>query len=918
MVAVAASALVPALNDRPAARPWWIAAGTLATGLLLLLTPLNEWLSRPLRDAQLRLLAPERPPEGVLVLDIDDRSLATLMPLLGPWPFKRDVYARAIEQLRELGARAVAFDVLLIDAQAGDAALAAAIAGPGAPVVLAAAGLGHAIGDAPAASAAGDAAPRPPAFAWPSIVLPTPTVWPDPATPPPLGVITTPVDADGMLRRLPLWHESHGQRWPLLPLAVLAQTDGPAAAERVPLDDQGAVHLAFAHGQAAVPLLPFAALAGEPPGRLPSALRLAVEGRVVFIGSSSLLADTVMTVTGQASGTAVLAQAYAALRDGSWVSPPQRWSDTVLVLLALLPAAWTVRRGRTMPERDAATAALALVAGLALALYWLWQWRLPSAGAAPLATLACGLALSVLAHYRAQVTARHRLAQELAVAAATANAKNAFLANVSHEIRTPLNALLGSAELLADSELTPAQRRHVQLFRDAGRSLHSLIDDLLDLAKIEAGRLELDSAPFSLHTALEHVAALMRPRADAKSLRLELELAPGLPDGVLGDRQRLVQGVSNLVGNAVKFTSHGEVRLRATAAGDGTPNVCIEVSDTGIGIAPSKLETVFEPFVQADGSVSRHFGGTGLGLAITRSVARLMGGEVSVRSTPGLGSVFTLRLPLPPATLPAPTLPPTGGGLAPGGPRRSVLLAEDNEVNETIFRAMLEGQPISIDSVANGPSALERLRRQRYDLAFIDVQMPGMDGLTVTRELRRLEATTGRTRTPVVALTANAFASDVQASLDAGCDRHIAKPFTKVQLVAALQQLAGAGAAAEAPTPASTMQLPMPFDAAAARARLGHDDDLYRRVTAHAEVFMQEWQPCFARAIEERDRARATRLAHDLHGIATTLGAAALAADAARLERSLIAGAAPDPAALAGVRAALPRMIAALARPTAP
>lgn len=914
MVAVAAPAAAAALSGAPAARPWWIAAGALATGLVLLLTPLNEWLSRPIGDAQLRRLAPTQAPAGVLVIDFDDRSLATLKPVFGPWPYKRDVYALAIEQLRALGARAIALDLLLVDARPGDAALARAIGRPGAPVLLAAAGMTQVSDVAPDAAPDGGVL-QTPAVVWPDIVLPTPTVWPDPTTPPPLGVITTPTDRDGVLRRQPLWHEAHGRRWPALPLAMLALTEGPAAASRAPLDGDGAVHLAFAAHPAGVQVQPFAALAGVAAGDVPSAaLRDAVAGRVVFIGSSSLLADTVMTVNGQASGTALLAQAYAALRDGHWVHPPQWWADASLVLLAMAPALWTVRRGRTMPGRDAAAAALALVAGAALMWFWLLQWRLPTAVMAALATLACGLALSTLAHHRAQVTARRRLAQELAVASATANAKSAFLANVSHEIRTPLTALLGAAELLADSELTAAQRRHVQLFRDAGRSLHSLIDDLLDLAKIEAGRLELDSAPFSLHAALEHVVALMRPRAEGKKVVLELELAPGLPDGVLGDRQRLVQGVSNLVGNAVKFTSQGEVRVRALAAGDGTPDLCIEVADSGIGIAPSKLETVFEPFVQADGSVGRRYGGTGLGLAITRSVARLMGGEVSVRSTPGLGSVFTLRLPLPPAELPPASAVPASVALEPGGPVRSVLLAEDDEVNEVIFRAMLEGQPVQIDSVANGPSALERLRRQRYDLAFIDVQMPGMDGLSVTRELRRLEAATGRTRTPVVALTANAFASDVQASLDAGCDRHVSKPFTKAQLVEAVQQLAAGRLAGDEPAPGA----PPPFDAAAALTGLGDDTELYRRVTAHAEVFMQEWRPCFARAIEDGDRTRAARLAHDLQGIATTLGAAALADDAARLERSLAASATPDPEALATVHAALPAVIAALAHPAAP
>lgn len=239
------------MNERRQPRARWGALAALAAGLLVLLTPLNERWSRPLLDAQLRLLAPTAPPEGVLVVDIDDASLAALQPQFGPWPYKRDVYALAIENLRALGARAVAFDLLLVDAQPGDTALARTLDRPGAPVVLAAAGLRHASdGAVPAAGLPGvvlpvslerSAAPGPsPAHPWPTIALPTASVWPESQRPPVIGVITTPVDADGVLRRLPLWHEAAGLRWPVLPLA-LHQLLAPQAATSPPLDDAGAL-----------------------------------------------------------------------------------------------------------------------------------------------------------------------------------------------------------------------------------------------------------------------------------------------------------------------------------------------------------------------------------------------------------------------------------------------------------------------------------------------------------------------------------------------------------------------------------------------------------------------------------------------------------------------------------------------------
>ncbi|MBI3367153.1 MAG: response regulator, partial [Burkholderiales bacterium] len=639
--------------------------------------------------------------------------------------------------------------------------------------------------------------------------------------------------------------------------------------------------------------------------------------------SSALLADAVMTVHGQASGTAVLAQVYAALRDKAWVCPPALWADALLVALAALPALWTVWRGRVAPSRDAALAGLALLIAAALAGGWLIQLRLPTLWAAPLASAATGLALSLALHYRRQAQAQQRLAHELAVAAEAARIKSEFLANVSHEIRTPLNALLGVAELLGESALTPTQQRQVRLFQEAGHTLHELINDLLDLSKIEAGRLELEREAFSLHRVLEGVVELLRPHAERKGLVLAIELAPDLPDGVQGDRRRLERAVTNLVGNAVKFTARGEVRLRAEPDATLADGVSIAVSDSGIGIAPSKLETIFEPFSQADGSVTRMYGGTGLGLAITRSVAELMGGAVAVRSTPGLGSVFTLRLPLPRAAV-APARPRPGAaavGPTSSGAQLRVLLAEDNEVNAYIFRAMLEGQPLTIDGAPNGPTALDLLTRRRYDIAFIDVQMPGMDGLSVTRELRQLEARSGRPRTPVVALTAGAFAADIQASAAAGCDRHLTKPVTKAQLLDTLRQLAtgqsdgAAPPAARDPWLAST--LPMPFDPLTAVERLGGDDGLYQRVLDHSRVFLEAWSQNFDRARSDGQVDQARRLAHDLKAIAGALCADELYASAAALEQA-IGGAGPaEPPVeplVERLRAALQPVIVALSR----
>ena len=922
---------------------------------LTTLTPLGATLSRAAHDVQLRLLAPRQPSTEVIVFDIDDASLTALKPHFGPWPFKRDVYALIVEQLRDLGARAVAIDLLLADSGPGDAALARALARPGAPVVLAAAGMRHAsdapvareagnfveagnagatdatgLGDLPAGARAGGG------YAWPTLALPTTSVWPE-GRPPLLGVITTPLDDDGVLRALPLWHHDATRRLPVLPWVVHALVPQTAGAPTPPaLDARGAFHLAMPAPTALPPVRRFSELAlvalGQ--GDLAS-VREAVSGRAVFIGSSALLADAVMTPQGQVSGTLVLAEAYAALRHGRWVHPHSATLGFALVALALLPGLATVRRGRPSLPHDAGAAVLALGAMAALAGWALLQWRQPSDWVPPLAALLAGWLGSLFVHHRGQAGARRRLAHELAVSEEAARVKSAFLANVSHEIRTPLNALLGVAELLAQTELTAKQRLHVQVFRESGQALLSLINDLLDLARIGSGRLELQPAPFDLHHALAQLVTLMRPRAEDKGLSLVLELAEALPAAVLGDRLRIEQALLNLVGNAIKFTSRGEVRL-AVRPDPQTPGwLRFDVVDTGIGIAPSKLETIFEPFAQADGSVTRLYGGTGLGLSITRSVVQLMGGSVQVQSTPAVGSTFTLRLPLPAADLPAGEVrasanaPPSATkATAAADQPLSVLLAEDNEVNVYLFRSMLEGEALALEYARDGNAALEMLRQRRYDIAFIDVQMPGLDGLAVTRALRALEAHTGRARTPVVALTANAFDSDVKASRDAGCDRHLAKPCSRAQLLDALRRLAGPVQPIEPMQSMQTMQPSAPAAAdpapRAARAvlqrdeallRLGGDEVLYERLREHAVVFLSTWAESYDQARAEGQRERAHRLAHDLRSVAATLGAQALTDEAAALEQVLHstgAGLPADTPARARTLAALGPVLEAL------
>ncbi|MFO1282294.1 MAG: ATP-binding protein [Burkholderiales bacterium] len=802
-------------------------AGALAIGAAILFTPLNAILSRPMVDWQLRRLAPAGAPEGVVVVDIDDPSIARLQDRFGTWPYRRDVYALAVETLRDLGASAIVFDLVFADALPGDEALARTMARPGAPVVLAAAGLRHRSderasetawarpgGALEALRASGSATP---AYGWPAIALPSTSVRPDATSPPALGVITTPVDDDGILRGVPLWHESGGQRWPWSALALLDRV-APSSMGSMPSDPSGLLRVAFAGPSAAPATVAFWEVIGEAgadPRR--SSLRRLIDGRVVFVGSSALLADAVMTVQGQSTGTSALVQTYVAMRDRTWVRPPSRWADGLLIAFAWLPLSPMARRGRAARRRDTVWTVGAALGAAAFAAVCLLVLRLPTSWAAALATALIGFALATALQFQARALERRRLAHALTVADERARARSEFVAQVSHEIRTPLNALLGVAELLADSDLAPAQRRQVRLFQEAGGTLRRLVDDLLDLSRLEAGGFAIERTPFSLREVVGAVVDLLATRAQARQLDLALEWRADAPDRVVGDPKRLEQVLYNLVGNALKYTQRG--RVTVSVATDATPatGVVIEVADTGIGIPTDELDRIFEPFARARTATDGAVGGTGLGLAIARRIVQRMGGSIQVRSQAGQGSRFTLRLPLPPSGAVASPPARVGSGGAADAPiaddtpaspaagprdpvgrdgtadpgRLRVLLAEDDEANAYVFEALLQrsGPGIRVDVAIDGQAALDALLDHRYQIAFVDLQMPRLDGLAVTREFRRREASNRWPRTPIVALSGNALPEDVAACLAAGCDRHIAKPFEKAQILAAIADL---------------------------------------------------------------------------------------------------------------------------------
>ena len=458
------------------------------------------------------------------------------------------------------------------------------------------------------------------------------------------------------------------------------------------------------------------------------------------------------------------------------------------------------------------------------------------------------------------LTDRKAMEQDLLVAKDRAEqaavAKGMFLANMSHEIRTPMNAIIGFTELLIDSPLNPTQHKHMQTVRQSARSLLGLLNDILDTAKLERGALELDKRAFSLKHLCEQILVELQLQADKKGLALNLEYPPETHDHVMGDELRIRQILINMLGNAIKFTATGEVRLKVDNTHKG---VQMQVIDTGIGIAADRLEHIFTPFTQADASMARRFGGTGLGTTIARQLTELMGGKISVTSREGHGSCFTIFLPLTAASIEDRPAKIITAEL----PTLNILIADDVPQNIEVLELMLTRDGHQVRTANNGLDAWAKFQEGIFDIILMDIQMPDVDGLQASKIIRDWEKLQQRTPTPIIALTASVLPKDRQDAYNAGMNGFASKPIDKAVLYAEIARCLNLDIASPKIIANTNSKLAI-IDVATAEARWGDSDRLYKAITQFCEEFKRN--PL------QMDSADSQTLAHRFKGAAANLG----------------------------------------------
>ena len=488
-----------------------------------------------------------------------------------------------------------------------------------------------------------------------------------------------------------------------------------------------------------------------------------------------------------------------------------------------------------------------------------------------------GQPLRLLSAYR-DVTER-KLAREMAERAeALSAAKSEFLANMTHEIRTPLNGILGMTDLTLQTDLKPDQREYIDLVRSSAEALLSLVNDVLDYSKYEAGKLALNHLDLSVRTLMAEVLKPLALRASLNNLRFEYVVSDNVPDHLIGDPHRLGQILMNLVSNAVKFTPLGKIAVsvrRESIEASGV-TLLFSVRDTGIGIPPEKHRAIFDPFTQADGSTTRTYGGTGLGLSIAAGLVKMMDGRIWVESQPGQGATFYFTVTMSLAGVKAVHCSARWADVPRQGDKRSmrILLAEDNTVNQRLATDVLEREGHQVQVAGSGREAIAMLQREEFDLVLMDIQMPELDGLQATAHIRQMEHISGK-RLPIVAMTAQTGDFDRQRCLKAGMDAYVSKPIRVSELMNLIESVVPGGCSMESKTDqkSGVEEQFAHLDETLALSRVGGDFELLREVVG---LFLDDYPRALEKirtAVAANDASGVEHNAHSLKGSVSTFGA---------------------------------------------
>ena len=751
-------------------------------------------LDLQLHDVQARMLAQDVDFSDIVFVDVSEESIRSLEPEIGAWPYSRSVYAKVTEFLRDAGARSITFDIVFSEARPGDEDLADTLAATrGVTLAVLArdftvpsradngALLEHIAWRKPTAA---------PALQWQQFILPRAMfLWKDK----PLadaGVIAVAPDQDGILRRVPLLHQVGDKVLMGLSAAtIFAGMPRPeirydATTRQVQIGDHawptyadGSVRLRFPANQKAMEGFHFSdvfyvAMTMHPD----SGISEKIKGRKVFVGSTAeSINDYQNTMFGRTAGLHLLGQVSQLLEKDEVLAPPQlRWDLVLLALALLIPIASFQERENRSPLNYAVGFILLLVfiGGVSSFLYM--QKQSTALGFPLLSGLLCFVFFLVRRLWRLY-NERQRLFYEKLAAEESYKLKSQFISHMTHELRTPLAAIMGFNRLLGESEQgEKSQGQYTKVIDKNSHHLMTLINNMLDQGKIEAGQMKISKAPARIREVVDDVVATLSNMAAEKSLELKALFDDGVPATVDFDAFRLRQVLLNLIGNAIKFTERGFVHVTLSwKAGQ----LSIVVADSGAGMSQEVQERIFIPFKQGEDNTQHAFGGTGLGLAISRNLSELMGGSLTVASRLGQGSAFTVRIPAAicaDSDLPAVQSTPKIAGQRLQG---RVLLADDNNDIRDLLTRMLKKQGVTVIAVTDGRQALEKALSEMPDLVLMDLEMPVMDGLTATKQLRN----NGFAK-PIFAMTAHPEGPEVAHALKEGFDGYLEKPVNRDRL----------------------------------------------------------------------------------------------------------------------------------------